>query len=571
MATKAKAKTVETPFPFYPVVTETTYSFPTIKPGNPIEKIGLPVVTLPPGTVLFRSGRLLGGLQKFSDPRLFYRDYLGEPVGPSQLCLSPTQNVFFYPHPYVGFGLHGVGQEFNMVQIVVLVHPTTVVCAISPAQFVRGTTHVFARGAPIVRCSDLPYDCLPPTAAREKALKYDNCLDPDYQAKSGTRGWMAIADLDSIYPHKLRKEGKMAGESPMASYLRYLDKRKPGKFPELLAHTYTDLHGHAGFPELALYPCRKHPGPKKIFRFCRNEKEAQILLYNEAKADNLNFLPLATISREGTADMVNGLYEYSKLSLGSRSVQANPLFDHPKIETHIEAWMTAAMTTGLTLPHYGQGKLVFDSRTGFFVLEQMIPKELRLPLSEEAIEQDKQRGQDSLQTISYKSICLPLSTEDQRTKMMNYMLTFRTFMPTKFLTSYGLLKGFGARRAFLFNRPPILAKVFQLVGQEVPKEYKSALARSAAIYQEDTGRLPRERIAVKAGIEVKPGDATLGPDALAQAHIQTAGGARQTRSLRSRKTRQTRKQRENYANPAKTFQAVWNTHALLKQRKSKET
>jgi hypothetical protein len=291
------------------------------------------------------------------------------------------------------------------------------------------------------------------------------------------------------------------------------------------------------------------------------------LRYNDAKADTLNFLPLATISREGTADMVQGLYEYAKVPLAANSLITAADTHQKSIETHIQVWLTSAMTKGVTLPHYGPGKLVFDSRTGFFVLEQMIPKELRLPLSEHAMNQERERnpGQEVPRTVLYRSICLPISTDDQRTKMLNYMLTFRTFFADKFLTSYGLLKGFGARRAFLFQRPPILAKVFKLLDKEVPREYKSALARSAAIYQEDTGKAPKERVAVQAGVQVKAGEADLGPDALAQAQLQSAG-ARQTRRKQTARKRQTRRVRQVLCDPAKTFQYIWKTHALLKQR-----
>ena len=59
--------------------------------------VDLPLITLPAGTLLFRAMKIPNPAMG-EDVRQFYRDYLGTAEG-SKLCLSPLQNVFFYPFP----------------------------------------------------------------------------------------------------------------------------------------------------------------------------------------------------------------------------------------------------------------------------------------------------------------------------------------------------------------------------------------------------------------------------------------------------------------------------------------
>ena len=133
---------------------------------------------------------------------------------------------------------------------------------------------------------------------------------------------------------------------------------------------------------------------------------------------------------------------------------------------------------------------------------------------------------------------MPLATEEQRKHVQAYKLTFRTVQDAKFLTSYGLLKGFGARRAMVFNRPALLSKVFTLLDETVPKEFKSSLQRSSAIYQENTG------------------GRAMG------------GGRSTTRNRKASAARQTRKLGKPGKGPAEAFQNVWKLHGALKRREA---
>jgi len=250
--------------PFYYQITPTNEVYKTA--AGLSTSLDLPLITLPPGTVLFRGMKVPNPAEV--DSRVFYRDYLGDPEGTRHVCMRPTQNVFFYPFPYVAFGANEVGKTFYMMQMVVLVHPVNVVCSINPSQWVRGMGQRFDGTAPYRRCDTFPLSCHPLTQREKEGLSYDNCLSPEYQVRSGTRGWMALADLDSFNPTQ-KKDGiskQPSKDSSMKLYIKTLESRKPGTGAELAAWSYTDAHRHHGFPEISLYPYKTHQGDRLLKR-----------------------------------------------------------------------------------------------------------------------------------------------------------------------------------------------------------------------------------------------------------------------------------------------------------------
>ena len=425
--------------------------------------VDLPLVTLPAGTVLFRGQRIPNPANV--DPRVFYSDFLGNPEGSQHVCLNPTHNTFFYPLPYVAFGINDVGKTYDIMNIVVLVQPITVVSMISPSRFVRGTVKRFSGNSPIQRCSTLLNGlCHEPSAKEVEALQYDNCLNPEYQMRSSTRGWMAIAELDAL-------TSRGGGSSSMASYVKALEARKPGQGVELVANSYTDLNRTNGFPEIALYPYRVHKGLKALKRPCKDIKTAIHLMQKEAEADNLNYLPIASITRQGTVDMINGLFTYERLGVSENAFTTPALNKQPDIEARLAEYMDLLQSKGLDLPFYGKGKLSFDTRTGFYVFPQVIP---RMQITEKG------------ETFPYKYLAMPLSTEDERRRAITYMLMFRSMNDDKFMQKYGLEKGFGIKRAMIFDRPPVLTRLFQDLGLPIPPLFRDGLGRASRIHKENT-------------------------------------------------------------------------------------
>jgi 16S rRNA G966 N2-methylase RsmD len=461
--------------PFYIEVTN-------VKEGD----VDIPLITLPPGTVLFRSIRLpnrdLG-----EDARFFYRDYLGTPedrtykgrVIEKLVCLPPTHNVFFYPFPFIGFGIHDYGKSIHSMQAVVLVHPMTVVSNVSPSKMSRGDTHAKVAGDIYARCNEFSFDCRPQTSYEIEAKTYDNCLNPYYQQRSGTRGWMAIANLDSLFP---KRQDKLRSVSPMAQYINNLEQHFPGQGAEVLAWAYTDERKHQGFPEIALYPYFNHPGPDTIVRRCKDNDDAIQIMVDEASRNNLNYLPLATFVKEGIVDMVAGQYDLGCVPADSNTFAANTTAYQPNMEGHIRAWMNHAETEGIDLPFYGKQRLQFDTRTGFFVLPQMLPSKFQIP-----VPKDPRRPADP-SMIPYRNLLLPLRTEEDRQRALEYMILFREFLPDKAFQIFGLQKGFGVRRAMVLNRPPVLKILFENMRMKMPALYEKMAKRAAYQYKQNTGK-----------------------------------------------------------------------------------
>jgi 16S rRNA G966 N2-methylase RsmD len=473
MHTGAVSKT-----PFYIEVTN-------VKEG----KYDLPLLTLPPGTVLFR-GVKIPNTAAGEDVRYFYRDYLGTPediqrggrVVQKQVCLPPTHNVFFYPFPFVGFGIHTVGETFHSMQAVVLVHPMTVICNVSPSTMSRGDTHRMVAGNIYARCSQFNYDCHTPTARELEAKEYDNCLHPEYQQRSGTRGWMAIANLDSLFP-KSDETKKLRSRSPMGKYIANLEQNFPGQGSEVLAWAYRDSNKHSGFPEIAIYPYQAHPGPQTITRTCGSEKEAISIMVFEASRNNLNYLPLAAFTKDGIVDMVNGQFDFKCIPADANTFGTNPHAYHSKIEEHMRNWMNHVETEGLRLPYYGKQKLMFDTRTGFFVFPQMLPRTLEIPVPKDP----NPNYANDPSTVPYYHLLMPLETDLDRKRALEYMIVFRSFIKDKAFMRFGLDKGVGVRRAMVLSRPPFLPDLFKGLQLDFPDNYKQASARAVRQYKANTG------------------------------------------------------------------------------------
>lgn len=476
--------------PFYMQITPVLEKF-TDSAGK-AASIDLPLVTLPPGTVLFRGMRIPNPASV--DVRMFYRDFLGDPEGKRNLCMTPTHNVFFYPFPYVAFGVNDVGKEYDMMQMVVLVHPVTVVSMISPSPWVRGIVKRYSGTAPIQRCSSpsFPIACHPLSEKEKEALSWDNCLHPDYQVKSGTRGWMALGNMDSFNP-----KGKVAKQSSMSTYIRDLESRQPGLGPTLAAWSYTDANKSHGFPEIALYPYKNHQGNTLLKRTCPTVDIAVRMMQKEAEADNLNYFPLATFTKQGTVDMVSGLFTQERLGLSANSMGSSRE-TQSTIETKLHEYMDKLQAKGIILPHFGPGKLSLDTRTGFFVLPQVIPRGLTIPLPADsgvftpapapagAVAGPGPGANKPTLTQPYRYAALPLETEEDRKRALNYMLIFRNHIPARFMEKYGLDKGIGIRRAMVFDRPPVLPRIFDELGLEVPASFRNGIGRASALFQKNT-------------------------------------------------------------------------------------
>ncbi len=608
--------------PFYSKVTKV--NVPYMLKGER-QNVELHYVTLPAGTVLFRGLRIPNpGANE--DIRYFYRDYLGDPEGPIQVCLQPTHNVFFFTLPYIAFGVNQQGPKFHSQQAVVLVHPITLICMMAPSPLGRADGFNYPPEAPLTRCHRHHFDCHKITEEERERKKYDNCLNPTYAKESGVRGWTAIAGYDSLLPKQYLKKGVRPKDTPMGGLVHKMEKIVRNSAPLMLSWAYTDNSYRAGYPEIALFPYKEHPGPKRVVRVCKNNQDALRILESEAARDNLNYLPLAAFTKRGVVDMVNGLFSYDNMEVADNMFSDPPLTHQSQINKTMWDWMEKLQTEGIDLPYYGHGKLSFDTRTGYFILPQIVEKSglhITIPKTAEDVLQEKlfpeeeeisyttfgggnivggagEKGAESSKKpqtkkpqtkkpytqkkpqqntieLDYMKLLLPLSTPQEKNDVLTYTLFFRTFFPEKFMEPFNFRDDFTVRRAMIFNRPSNLKEIFEKLEFPVPPFFDRVLKEAGKQYGINSGKIEPEK-----GLEMVPAKkltkeqeqkqekallAAAKKLPLPPAPLTKRGGSlRGTRSKRSRRntTRKTKDDDFKHIEFAKLFTNVWKKFASTK-------
>lgn len=437
------------------------------KANGSAASVKVPLIDLPVGTLLFR-GVTMPDLAKGDDARLFVREFLGMPNGGSH-CMSPVTNVFFYPFPYVAFGADHVGVKFNAVEIYVVVKPLRIAAMVRPSDWIRGGgVKDFDGTAPVQRCEKFDFPCRELTpeekAKEDQAKTWDNCIRPEFAAAEGVAGWMAMADLDSLDIFSQKPKPPVT-ETSMGRYLRELESRQPGKVAELLPLFMTDNRRHRGVPEIAIFPWSPHPGPQITMTDAANEVESADAIAE--MSDRFNYLPIACITQNGVVEAFEGDFKAS--NIGS-SEPAGPDV-RAAIDAHQTAFLERLMVDGIDVPGSGRCRMAYDSRTGFFVLDGLISEDL------------------SFGDVSYRSLIMHLSDVAQKQKALESQILFRTFFPEKHFQMERLVDGSSVRRAYIFERPPMLQQLYTDVGI-APSEFVKAKIRTAAsLFQRNSGAL----------------------------------------------------------------------------------
>ena len=272
-----------------------------------------------------------------------------------------------------------------------------------------------------------------------------------------------MADLDSLDVFG-KKPKPAVSATAMGHYLRELESRQPGKVSELLPLFVTDSRGHRGVPEIALFPWSPHPGPQITMTDAANEVEAADAIAE--LSDRLNYLPIACITQNGIVEAFEGDFKAS--NVGANTVSAPSPEVRGSIERNQTAYLDKLMTEGIEVPGTGLCRMAYDSRTGFFVLDGLVPEGLQL-------------GE-----VSYRSLLLPLSNAAEKQKATEVQVLFRTFFPSKHFQMERLADGSQVRRAFVFERPPMLQQMYTDLGIN-PSAFIGAKIKTAAVlYQRNS-------------------------------------------------------------------------------------
>lgn len=457
-------------------------------------------VDIPAGTVLFRGERLP---DEDEDLRNFYRDFLGSIGADGRFCMPPTYNVFFYPFPYVAFGAEDYGERFNALQMYVTRKKITLVCMIGPSDKVRGSPKGYDSSMPIMRCNKVyemnpevfePVFCGATGDRKDKkldAMGYDNCLNPYYMdsvRRSGSNltpihGWMAIAEKDSfdIFEGQGRNKRtlKKGKNTPMGTYLKQMETRFPGKVAEVLSWMYTDQAGHRGFPEISLYPMTPHPGVET--RYIDAPTMDSALNFISENSDKFMYLPLACFTATQTLDGLETDYAVTNIPKQNRKrfprdTDTTTMRSQVRegIERQVDAYMSRFMKEGIEIPGIGLSKIVFDPRTGFYVVDSFIRK--KNPIIQDIT---KITDQGYNPYFPYLSILMSLETPEDRKIAMDYCIIYNRYNQQKlFMPELLYQEGPVVYRSFIFSRPSNYQGLFTNMNSKFPLNLKLATNRA---------------------------------------------------------------------------------------------
>ena len=138
-------------------------------------------------------------------------------------------------------------------------------------------------------------------------------------------------------------------------------------------------------------------------------------------------------------------------------------------------YLEKLQTKGVDIEEFGNTHLKFDSRTGFFVMDKFLTA-LKI----------------NTEYYSYESICFPLTTREEKDRVTEYKIKYRSFQANKLMTGDTLLsEGPAIYRAFVFERPAKLMQQYEELRIKFPSTFIPYMLAATERYQ----RNKAERIA----------------------------------------------------------------------------
>jgi hypothetical protein len=193
---------------------------------------------------------------------------------------------------------------------------------------------------------------------------------------------------------------------------------------------------------------------------------------NDERYTSGRYLPIAAFTKSGVVDMVNGHFTHKSVAPNAGSTDQAAILQH--IYNYIKG-----LQKGITLPHYGDAKLTFDTRTGFFALDKVVPP-IKIPTPVSGAAE---------RTTSYPFLLMSLDTPEGEKRALQYMLIFRSFLPEHFMERYPLV---GNRpRAMVFNRYPVLTTLFTELEIPLPPTFSEPLGRAGSLYRKETAKVAK--------------------------------------------------------------------------------
>ncbi len=304
--------------------------------------VSFETTVLPKGTVLFRGMDPSDGYHK--DIYRPFGDLFGKRSFEGNYCVSPHQNVFFYPAPYVS----DVVNRYAIHTVFLTNYDIELVLAISPGKLSRDDPYRNPL-SPFIRCvhaSPLQDDT---DACGHHLVHSDSCLsDLLINEYPNVLGYITLASQDSS-----RYKTGYTKSAPQELVKQTLP---------FVANEY--VRKLSGIPEVVIYPY--HVRTDQDTRFVhRHALEDAPINYSLKHRPELNYFPLLYITEQKTLSFYD-LYDKSNLEHLATVERANLEFDSElpkKIQTILES---ALSPSGIDVNGV-KYNFTIDLRTGFYV------------------------------------------------------------------------------------------------------------------------------------------------------------------------------------------------------------
>jgi hypothetical protein len=225
-------------------------------------------ITIPKGTLLFR-----GIKYSSDDDTTLLFDLVGMSTSYGR-CIAPTNNIFFYPAPYVS----DIVTRYNIHILYVTQYDIELLLLVKPSELHRGMKREYTKNNVMTVCSEIS--------------KYDKC------------GW-AMSDSDPcITEEAIKQFPNIAGyigiaesdkESFVSQYAHFIKSGKKIELQHILPSIVSNSREYISIPELVIHPLHlRRTTDFKIRTRCMNIFEC--VNYTIRYMAQYNFIPLLYIT-----------------------------------------------------------------------------------------------------------------------------------------------------------------------------------------------------------------------------------------------------------------------------------
>lgn len=170
------------------------------------------------------------------------------------------------------------------------------------------------------------------------------------------------------------------------------------------------------------------------------------------------------ITKKGIVNVIGGAddyFSYDRIQADASMFREPTVNQQHAIEKHLQSYLNYLKKDGLTLPYYGRGSLKFDTRTGFFVLPQLISDAV------------------------YKSYLIPLNSPKAEHVAYAYSIMVRNYSKKNMGDDIVINPEVSIPRNFIFSRPASMMNVVKALKVQLPGVFLEYLAKGSELFKKE--------------------------------------------------------------------------------------